>query len=177
MDFHLSGGEIPLEVRHIVHGVPETELYRGKDGKLFFCGSVVGEGQLVDLTAIAHRNKCRQFCGKSVFTSIENGVAHAVTAAIAVQFRFRRHPARIPYGIALFNVIVVTVAVIRNIVVTIPGEAEQLCVFIEAIASAGVRNQGEEILRAKIVNPWQRGLWGSDDIFFVCVIKIAEFHK
>ena len=41
VDLNLSGGEVTLEVCHIVHCIPETELYIRKYGKMFcllYCG-------------------------------------------------------------------------------------------------------------------------------------------
>ena len=59
----------------------------------------------------------------------------------------------------------------------VTGDAEQLGIFIEAIATAGIGNQCEKILGAKVVDPWQRGVWCGNDIFFIDVIKMSEIHS
>ena len=75
------------------------------------------------------------------------------------------------------DVIIFAVGIYRNIVVTVACDAQKLGILIKAVASAGIGNQGEEILSSQIVDPWKRGVRGSDDIFFCLVIKLTEFHK
>ena len=45
-----------------------------------------------------------------------------------------KHPAGIPYGVAILYIIVVSVAVVRHVVVAVSGEAQELCILIEAVA-------------------------------------------
>ena len=60
---------------------------------------------------------------------------------ISVQIGLGWHPSGIPDGIALFNIVVVSIAVERNIVITVSRQTKKLCIFIEAVAAAGVGNQ------------------------------------
>lgn len=72
------------------------------------------------------------------FTAPEGGVAHTVMTLISVQIGLGWHPSGIPDGIALFNIVVVSIAVERNIVITVSRQTKKLCIFIEAIATAGI---------------------------------------
>ena len=66
MDFNLADGVVTLEVCHIVHCIPETELYIRKNGKMLFFFTVVGHGQLIDLAGASNRNEVCQLCGKII---------------------------------------------------------------------------------------------------------------
>ena len=122
MDLNLSGGVVTLEVCHIVHCIPETELYIGKNGKMFFFFTVVGHGQLIDLAGASNWNEVCQLCGKIIFASFKNGITDTVMTFIGIQISLGWHPARIPDGISFFNIVVMSVAVSGNIVVTVSGK-------------------------------------------------------
>ncbi len=176
MNFHFAGGEVTLEICHVIHGIPQAELYIGKNGKLFGVCTVVGQGQLVNFAVSANWNESGQFGVQAVFAALKCGVAHAVAAFIGIKVSLGRHPARIPDAVPFFDVIVVAVTVIWDIVVTVSCQAQQLCVLVKAVASAGVGNQGKEVFRSEIVNPWKRCFRRCNDILLVCIIKIAKFH-
>ena len=116
-------------------------------------------------------------CLQAVFNTCKNAVAHAVTALIAVKLSLYRLPAWIPNGIAVLYVEIMTAIIKRNIIVTITCKSQQLCILIEAIAATCVGLNREEILTAKVINPWQRGFWGGNDILSGAVIEISVFHS
>ena len=122
MDFNLADGVVTLEVCHIVHCIPETELYIRKNGKMLFFFTVVGHGQLIDLAGASNRNEVCQLCGKIIFASFKNGITDTVMTFIGIQISLGWHPARIPDGISFFNIVVMPVAVSGNIVVTVSGK-------------------------------------------------------
>ena len=97
-------------------------------------------------------------------------------ALVSVQIGLGWHPAWIPDRISFFNIVVVSVAIIRNIVVTVSRQTKQLSIFIEAIASACVGDQRKEILGTQIVDPRKRSLRRSDDVFLIRIIEISKFH-
>ena len=122
MDFNLADGVVTLEVCHIVHCIPETELYIRKNGKMFFFFTVVGHGQLIDLAGASNRNEVCQLCGKIIFASFKNGITDTVMTFIGIQISLGWHPARILDGISFFNIVVMPVAVSGNIIVTVSGK-------------------------------------------------------
>ena len=146
LNFNFSDTEIPLKVCHIIHGIPETEFHKGSKRKLFGGISCVGKDETVYFTGITQRNKSGKICRNSVFGRKKTAVAKAVAALIRIQGGLCRLPARIPDGIAIFNIIVPAVLVCRRIVITVAGQTQKLCVFVETVAAAGVGNQGKEIL-------------------------------
>lgn len=177
VNLHLPGGQIPLEIRHVVHGVPETELHIREDGKAFGLFSGVCESQAAHLAALAYRYEGGEHSAEAVFRPFKDGVAHAMAAAVVVQLRFGGHPSRIPDGIAVLYVIVMSAAVQRNAVVPVSGNAEQAGVPAEAVAAAGVGDQRKEILRSQIINPRKGRPGRGNYIFFFLIIKISIFHK
>ena len=67
-------------------------------------------------------------------------------ALIGIQLGLCGHPSRIPDCIAFLNIVVMTVAIHRNVVVAVAGDAKELGVLIKAVTAAGVGDQGKEIL-------------------------------
>lgn len=63
LDLNFADAEVSLEVGHIVHGVPEAELYKRSQSQCFFFGAVVGQHETVYFAGICQRNKSGQFSG------------------------------------------------------------------------------------------------------------------
>ena len=99
-----------------------------------------------------------------------------MAAFVEVKWRLGRHGAGVPDLFAVMDIIVFAIGVYGNIVITITGNAEKLCVFVETVASAGVGDQRKEIVRSKIVDPGKRSVRGGNDIFFGIIVKMSEFH-
>ena len=100
-----------------------------------------------------------------------------MTALIGIQLGLGRLPCRVPDLISLFDIKILAIAVVRNVVVTIAGQAKKLCILIEGISAVCVGNQTEEILVSQIINPGKRCLRSCDDIFHGIIIKVTEFHN
>ena len=177
VDLNLTGGEVTLEVSHIIHSIPQTELYIRKYREFFWSITLVCKRQFVDLTTASDRYESGQFCLQLIPGAAERRITHSMMAFVGIQIGLCWHPSRIPDGVILLNIVVMSIAVIRNIVVTITCQTKKLRIFIETVTSACIGNQREKILGSQIVDPWEWSLWGCDDIFFSGIIKISVFHK
>ena len=138
MDLYFAGREVTLEVGHIVHCVPQTEFHIGKYLKFLWGIRVICQGKLVDLTGVTHRDEISQLRGQTILAASKLGVSHTVTALVGIKLCLGWHPARIPDGVSFFNIVVMTVAIVRYIVVTITGQAEKLRILLEAVSTTGV---------------------------------------
>ena len=98
-----------------------------------------------------------------------------MAALIEVERCLARFPTGIPDGLAILDVEVATAIVHRHVVVAITGDAAELGILVEGIATGGVADEREEILIAQIVDPRPWGLWVGDDILAVGVIKMSVF--
>ena len=114
---------------------------------------------------------------KTVLGAFDHAVAEAVAALVRIQLGFHRHPARIPDSISIFDVVVTAAEVHGAVVVAVAGQAQQLGVFVEAIASGRIADEAEEVLASQIVDPRQRRFGGADDIFLADVIEMSKLHK
>ena len=87
-----------------------------------------------------------------------------MAAGIGIQRRSGGLPGRVPDSTAFIDIEVMAVAVIRNIVVAVAGQAEKLCILIKTVAAAGIGDQGKEVFTAQVVDPWKRSclLYTSD---------------
>ena len=176
VDFHLSQAQIPLKICGVVYCVPETEFYiRGKV-QCLYRGIIVCQHETVYLAGFMKRNKGCEICPDPVFRSKKSAVAQSVAALIGVQGSFYRLPSRGPYRVPVLDKVVPAVGIRRHIVIAVAGKAQELCVFIKAVASAGVRNQGEKVFVSQVIDPWKGSSGRCDDILFVLIIKVSEFH-
>ena len=57
LNFHFTGGEIALEIRGVIYGVPQTEFQITEHRELFFHIGCIGQGQAVHLAVVAYRHK------------------------------------------------------------------------------------------------------------------------
>ena len=103
-------------------------------------------------------------------------VAKTMAAFIGIQRSAGRHTAWVPDGVTVLYVVILSVGIYRNVIVAVAGDAKELGILIEAVAAAGIGNQGEEILRTKVVDPGKRCVRGSNDVFFPFIVKMSEIH-
>ena len=176
-DFHFTGVEVSLEVGGVVLCVPQTPFNEGEQLDRLCLAALVLQNQTLDFAVVVLGYEESHFCGDVVLLTGDHGVAHAVTAGVSVQICLYRRPARRPYGFAVLDVEVATAHVYRYVVVTVTGDSAKTGIFIEVIAACGVRDQREELLCTEVVDPRVRSLRILNDVFFVCVIKIAKFHE
>ena len=177
VDLNFSGAVVALEVRHVIHRVPQAEFHIREEGYAARGSVLVGHADLQDLTVVADRDKCSDLGRDLILFAVEDGVTDSVTGLIIVERCLGRLPSRIPDRIAVLNIEVMAVAVLRRVVVAESCKTEKLGVFIEAVPAAGVRDHGEEFFASEVVDPGKRRFRGRDHIFFVLVIKITVFHK
>ena len=137
---------------------------------------MIGQDQTVDLAGFFQRHKSSKLRLDFVFRSSKTAVTKSMTAFITVKLCFDRLPGGCPDCIAMPDKVIAAICVSRNIVVAIACQAKQLCIFIEAVSSACVGNQREEILISKIVDPRKWSGRRCDHIFFLLVIKKSKFH-
>ena len=137
-NLNLSGREIPLEILHVRGGVPKAPFGKGIQLDGFFGVSLVCDGNLVDLAAVADGDKEQDFGRNAVLFSGNAGVAHSVAAFIAVQSGFAGFPARIPDGASVLYVVVTAAVVHGDAVVPVPKDAAELCVFCKAVAASSI---------------------------------------
>ena len=99
-----------------------------------------------------------------------------MTALVRIQLGLRGLPARVPYGVPVLNVQIFTVDVGRYVIITITGQTQQLCIFIESISAAGVGYQTEKLIAAQVVDPGQGSGGGGNDLLPPGIIEMTEFH-
>jgi hypothetical protein len=96
-------------------------------------------------------------------------------ALIEIKRRLARLPARVPDGIAVLDVIIASAIIHRHSVISIPQDPAELGVLAEAIATGSIGDEGEEILRAHVVDPRPRGGGIRDDVLAVRVVEMSVF--
>ena len=96
IDLHLTGGQVPLIVGHIIQRIPETELYIGVNREDLLLAAFIFQGQAVDLTGIMQGDKIQQICVEAVFGGQEACIPDAVMALIGIKLCLGRLPSGIP---------------------------------------------------------------------------------
>ena len=175
LDLNLTDAQVPLEVGHIVHGIPETEFYIGEKREILFLRGGILQSEKIDLTGSIYRYESKKLCTKPVLAALKMGVSHSVSALIGVQLCTGWHVSRVPDGSVIIDIVILSIGIIGNIVITVAGDAEKLGIFIEAVASAGIGDQAEKVLGTKIVDPWQRRAWSGDDVLAGFIVEMSEF--
>ena len=100
-DLHFAGGEVALEVRHVVLCVPKAELDERRQNDILGRVGIIAQRHLMHLGVHAHWHKRELAGGQTVLLTGNDGVAHAVAAGIAVQLRFDGLPAGVPDRVAI----------------------------------------------------------------------------
>ena len=177
LDLHLADVPVPLVVGGIVHRVPEAPLHGAVDCETLDFARGVLQRQLLQLAGRAHGHHDGEPGFHALLLSLENGIAEAVAAAIAVQGGPGRQEGGAPDRVPVADIEAAPALVVGRIVVAETGDAPQLGVPIEGVAAAGVGDQGEEALVAQVVDPGQGRIGTGDDIFPGLVVKIAVSHN
>ncbi|MNG32663.1 hypothetical protein D3C84_1187330 [compost metagenome] len=74
------------------------------------------------------------------------------------------------------DVIVAAAVIDWDVVVAIARQTAKPCIAVEAVAASRIGDKAEESLIAQVVNPRIRCLRSRNNIFFVRIIEITEFH-
>ena len=177
LQLHLAGGVVALEVGAVVHSVPEAELHIGEEAEGLDCLALVGKGE-ADQQAVVPLGD-QQFLpgGKAVLCALQDGIAQAVAAEVAVQRRLAGLPARVPDRIAIFNIEAEAFGIQGGVVVAVAGEAAQAGVPVKGVAAGGVGAEGEEGFVPQVIDPGQGRPGRGDHILPTGVVKVAVFHK
>ncbi len=170
VDLHLTGREVALEVGRVVPRVPQAELGRAEQREACAGVALVRDPHAPHLEVRAERHEEQALGRDAVLPRLDDGVAEAVTAAVAARVPRRPPPSA---GLAVSQVEVAAVAVERNVVVAVAGEPAQPRVSIERVAPSRVGDQREVALAAEVVDPRQRGVGSTDDVFTRVVVERA----
>ena len=174
---YTAGGEVSLEIGAVVLCIPQAPFCKGEQLEGLGCAALIGQHQLLHLAGIVLGNEEGSLCLQVVLLAGDDGVAHTVAALVAVQLGLRRRPARVPDGAVVVDVEISAAHIDGDIVVAVTGDPAQTGVLVEAVAAGGVGDQREELLCAQVVDPGVGGSGGSDDVFFVGIVKKSKFHR
>ena len=130
-DFDFAGTEIALEVPFVIICVPEALFHIGIQLQVLILVSFIGDGDVLDLAGIVHRNEAEYGRPDLIQTSGEPAVSEAMPAFIEIQVGPHRLPSGIPDRAAIADIQVMAVIVIGNIIVAIASDAKQFRIFIE----------------------------------------------
>ncbi len=159
-DLDLAGAEIALEIGGVVLRVPQAEFDAGKDRQLRRFFAAVGHGEFPDLKRFAQRNEVTRLRLDFFVAGADDGVAHAVTAFVFVQFGARGLPGGRPEfaGVIVAEVEVTPANIERRVVIAIARQAAQARIAIEGITTGGVGDDPEIRFAAEVIDPGQRGV-------------------
>ena len=177
LNLNFAGTEVTLEVGTVVLCVPEAPLDVREKLEVLLGIAKVLYYDFVNLSIAVQRYEEGNFGLDAATCTFDLGITATMTALICIQLSLGGSPARRPDVTAIINIVVTSATEVeRDIVITETGNTAKLSIFIEAVAAGSIRNQRKELLGAEVVNPRIRGSRGSNDIFFVRVIKITELH-
>ena len=173
LHLHLAGVQVTLEVLHIRLRIPQAPFHEGIQLEPPGLVRRIAQCHLLHLCPCMQGHK-EQHLGLQAFPgTCDTGVSHTVAALILVQGRLAGFPSGRPYlARLLFPDIEVAPAVIHGyIIITVAGDAAELAVLVERVASGRIADKGEEILVSQIIDPRERSGRLGDDKLPVCVIK------
>ena len=101
----------------------------------------------------------------SIFGRNESAVPESMMTLIGIQGRLDWLPPGSPYGSVMIDKIIPPVRVSRHVVIAVACEPKKLRIFIEAVAAAGIGNQGKEIFISQIINPGKRRRRRCNNVF------------
>ncbi len=176
-DLHLADVQVALEVGGVVHRVPQAELHRAVELERLHGVGGVGQRELLHLAALALGYEQKLPGLHAVLLGLEDRVAHAVAALVAVKRRAHRQEGRGPDHVVVHDVGEAAAQVAAGLVVAVADQPTQLGVPVEAVAAAGVGDQAEEGVAAQVVDPRKRRFRRRDDVFLRNIVKIAKLHS
>ena len=136
----------------------------------------VAQGHFLHLGPRAQRHEEGNFGLQAVFAPRYDGVVHAVAALVAVERRAAGFPTGVPHTSPVVHVKVTPSVVHRHTVVAVAREAAELGILAESVSARRVRNQPEEVFRAQVVNPRERGARVGYHVLAPVIIKMSVFH-
>ena len=176
LHLNLARGEVPLEVQHIVLGVPQAEFHETGQDHVLRRVRFVRQGDLVHFGVKAHGHEAQLAGLQAVLFAGDDGVAHAMAAGVFVQLGFHGFPPGVPHRAVVVDVEIPAAVVNGHVVVAVAGNPAQAGVTVEAVASGGVADDAEEFFAPEVVDPGIGRAGCLDDILPRLVVKVAEFH-
>ena len=185
LNLHFAGGQVALEVGGVVDCVPQAPFHGTGHVEHDRCVGGVGHVETVDFGIGLQRHERGELGFDAMLGGFEHGVADALTALIGVERRLAWQEGRRPrvnrlgvdgVGVHKAQIVVARAVVAGHVVVTVAGDATQFGVLVEGVAAAGIGDQGEEVLVAEVVDPWQRGCRSFDYILAGGIIEVAVLH-
>ena len=177
LDLDFTGGEVALEVQHIVRGIPQAELHEGGQDDILGSVGLIGQGDLVHLGIHAHGHEGELAGSQTVLLAGDDGVAHTMTAGVLVQLGLDGLPAGIPHSAVVVDVEVTAAVIHRHIVVAVTGHAAEAGIPVEAVAAGGVADDAEELFASQVVDPGIGRARGINDILAGLVIEMTKLHR
>ena len=113
--------KVALKIGHIILRIPKAEFNKAEQIKVLRNLRFVGKRDAVYFAGIRNRNKGQQLRLYAILPAGDNCIAQTVPAFIIVQRGLRWLPARVPYGITIFNVIVASTLIRWAVIVAIAG--------------------------------------------------------
>ena len=119
LNFNFTGREVSLEILLVIVGIPKAPLYIGEYLEALCLNGFVLNIKEDKLAGITHGDEIELADRNAVFRRRKTGITHAVPALITVQFCLGRLPAGIPDSVFIFNIYVLSISVVRDVIVTI----------------------------------------------------------
>ena len=172
----LAGGIVALEVRGVVHRVPEAEFQIGKRAYGLLPAAVVAQRHAHQKTVVPKRDEQLLPDAKAVLFALDDRIAQPMAAAVTVKLLLYGLPAGVPDALAVLDIKMKALGIERTVVVAIARQTAQARVAVKRIAAGRVGAERKEVLAAEIVDPGQRRARRRDDIFLSGIVKKTVFH-
>ena len=176
-DLDLAGGVVALEVRGVVHRIPEAELHIGEETQLFFRVCVVADGDAHQEAVVALGDEQLLRDGDAVLRALDHGVAQTVAALVAVKPGLHGLPAGVPDALAVLYINTEALGVERAVVVAVTRQTPQPRVAVKGVAARRVGAERKEGLAAEVVDPGQGRARRGDHVFPARVVEVSESHR
>ena len=141
VNLHFAGREVALEVLHVRGCIPQTPFGEREQLQLLHFGRGVFQRELLHFAPFLQRNEKEHRGFYAVLAACDARVAHAVAALVAVERCLAGFPAWVPHCSVVVDIEVSSAVVHRDAVVTVAGDASELCILEEGVATCCVRNQ------------------------------------
>ena len=172
----LTGGEIPLEIQHIVLCVPEAEFHKACEDDILGLVCLVVQRNLMHFRIEPQRDKSELGGCQTILFAGDDGISHAVPAFIMIQFCLYGLPAGIPDRIAVLDIEVPASVIHGKVVVAVTRDPPEPGVTVKTVAAGSVADHSKEIFTAQIIDPRIRSPGCLNDIFPCRIVKVSEFH-
>jgi hypothetical protein len=178
LDQDFARGQVALEVRGVVLGIPQAELHSPEQRHAGGRRPVVGDPRPPHLERLSGRHQVGGLHADPATARGDDGVPEAVAAGVAVELTLGRLPARVPVvlGVVVADIQEAAANVERGVVVAVPDQPPEPGVAEERIPAGGVGQEGDVVVAAQVVDPRQRRVGAGDDVFPALIVEVAVSH-